>query len=60
MKRGKDPIWKHEASRAARITFSHAASFTTHRLSAEEDVEVIGIFYGFGLFKGVLFGRRLD
>ena len=47
MKRGKDPIWKHEASLRARITFSHALSFTTHLLSAEEDVEVIGIFYGY-------------
>ena len=54
MKRGKDPIGKHEASQRARITFSHALSFTTHRLSAELEVDVIGIFMVVVDFKGVL------
>ena len=54
MKRGKDPIWKHEASLRARITFSHALSFTTHRLSAEEDVEFISVFIIVNL-RGVVY-----
>ena len=53
MKRGKDPIWKHEDSLRARITFSHALSFTTHRLSAEVDVDVRGVFMVYDL-SGVL------
>ena len=54
MKRGKDPIRKHEASQGARIIFSHAPSFTTHRWSAEEDEDVIGVVMVVVDFKGVL------